>query len=169
MDILISSNLERFLYHRCDDAGYIRKLMAGLATEGKYDFDSNDDIVGSFADQAESRAAINEVYEQGYVLDPHTAVAYAAFEKLELDMRRKNVIVATASPYKFAEEVCAAIEGCAPESFASVERLCELAADIGYARAPSAISGLKTKPILHSNVCSVENMPAELLSFLFKN
>jgi len=165
MDILISSNLERFLYHKCGDPEYIRALMLGLVTDGRFDFTTDDDIVGSFADEEEARRAIKRVYERGYIIDPHTAVAYAAYEKLG-GAGRKNVILATASPYKFAEEVCTAIEGSEPGSFTAIERLSEIAKSVGYESAPQAISELKNKPILHSKVCSVENMSDEILEFL---
>ncbi|MBP6041727.1 threonine synthase [Candidatus Saccharibacteria bacterium] len=51
---------------------------------------------------------IKSVYEQyGYLLDPHTAVAWNASEQLEAE-KYQDVIVATASPLKFAEEIEAA-------------------------------------------------------------
>ncbi|MCL2699866.1 MAG: threonine synthase [Defluviitaleaceae bacterium] len=163
MDILISSNLERFLYHKCGDAGQIRRLMGSLSDGGKYDFDfeSDSDIIGSFADEAEARAAIGKIYERGYIIDPHTAVAYAAYEKVGAS--GKNVIIATASPYKFADEVCAAIGA---DSDDAIEQLSELAEAIGNARAPKAISELKNKPVLHSRVCAVGDMAGEVEGFL---
>ena len=163
MDILISSNLERFLYHKCGDAGQIRRLMGSLSDGGKYDFDfeSDSDIIGSFADEAEARAAIGKIYERGYIIDPHTAVAYAAYEKAGVS--GKNVIIATASPYKFADEVCAAIGA---DSDDAIEQLSELAEAIGSARAPKAISELKNKPVLHSRVCAVGDMAGEVEGFL---
>jgi threonine synthase len=52
---------------------------------------------------------IKSVYEQyGYLLDPHTAVAWNASEQLEDSEKYQDVIVATASPLKFAEEIEAA-------------------------------------------------------------
>jgi len=165
MDILISSNLERFLYHKCDDTEYIRNLMAGLASDGKFDFVTDHDIIGSFADESEARIAIKNVYEQGYIIDPHTAVAYAAYEKLGKSLR-KNVFVATASPYKFAEEVCSAIEGSSPGSFAAIDRLNELARKVEYVSAPPSISELKNKPVLYNRVCSEKDMHKEILNFL---
>lgn len=165
MDILISSNLERFLYHKCGDTEYIRRLMAGLASDGMFDFVTDQDIIGSFADEAETRIAIKEVYDQGYIIDPHTSVAYSAYKKLG-KLYRKNVIVTTASPYKFAKEVCSAIEGSSLDSFAAIDRLNELAKTVKYESAPPSISELKSKPVLHNRVCSVKDMSDEILRFL---
>ena len=167
MDILISSNLERFLYHKCGDSEYIRNLMGSLAADGRFGFTTDQDIIGSFADEAEARMAIKEVYEQGYIIDPHTAVAYAAYKKVN-DTLRKNVVIATASPYKFAEEVTAAIVpyGYKADSFEAIRRLSELAEMVGYECAPPAIRELKNKPVLHNRVCTVEDMPNELLNFI---
>ncbi|MBP7018099.1 threonine synthase [Candidatus Saccharibacteria bacterium] len=51
---------------------------------------------------------IKSVYEKyDYLLDPHTAVAWNASEQLE-DSHYQDLIVATASPLKFAEEIEAA-------------------------------------------------------------
>jgi threonine synthase len=49
---------------------------------------------------------IKQVYrDTGYLLDPHTAVAWHASETVKSPSRSPDVIVATASPLKFAEEI----------------------------------------------------------------
>ena len=50
-------------------------------------------------------AAIADVYRRfGYVMDPHTAVAYAVRKKM-WDIRGKTVILSTADPIKFDDAV----------------------------------------------------------------
>ncbi len=51
-------------------------------------------------------AAIKSVYtKHGYLLDPHTAVAWAAWERMQLSKKYTPVIHATASPTKFADVI----------------------------------------------------------------
>ena len=79
MDILISSNLERLLYHISKSSKITNSLMESLNKSKKYDFKvSSDYVVGEYASQSETFDVIKEVYEKsGYVMDTHTAVAYA--------------------------------------------------------------------------------------------
>src|SRR5580765_4784227 len=49
---------------------------------------------------------IKTVYEKhGYLLDPHTAVAWAASERVASPRGVKDIIVSTASPVKFSREI----------------------------------------------------------------
>jgi threonine synthase len=51
---------------------------------------------------------IKRVHEAtGYLLDPHTAVAWQASDQVASPYSQEDVIVATASPLKFAEEILA--------------------------------------------------------------
>lgn len=53
----------------------------------------------------ETVETIKSVYQDhGYLLDPHTAVAWTASKRLH-DPAKKDVVIATASPLKFAEEI----------------------------------------------------------------
>ena len=82
MDILISSNLERLLYHISgDDYRTTARLMRQLSEEGAYEItpqmrEALDLFRGGYAEDRDTAERIHQVYEQdGYVLDPHTAVA----------------------------------------------------------------------------------------------
>ena len=58
-------------------------------------------------------ATIKKLYEDtGYVIDTHTAVAAAVYEKYrkETDDTTKTVIASTASPFKFTRSVMNAID-----------------------------------------------------------
>ena len=64
-------------------------------------------LVGRRVTDAETQACIQRVHrESGYILDPHSAVGFAALEK-ELETRPDvtGVLLATAHPAKFAEVV----------------------------------------------------------------
>ena len=83
MDILISSNLERFLFAMTGNNGtQVAQWMEALKNEGIFTVDAqtkaNMDrfVVGGTADEAETLATIQQCYEQNhYLLDTHTAVA----------------------------------------------------------------------------------------------
>ncbi|MBQ2753276.1 MAG: threonine synthase [Firmicutes bacterium] len=153
MDILISSNLERLL---CMVSGQekTKELMESLNKEGKYTLDVNENIVGEYATEKETADAIKSLYEKtGYVLDTHTAVAYAAYEKYvaETGDSTKNVIVSTASPYKFTKDVLCSIDekykdGDPLKLMAELEKISKVAV-------PEVIRDIETRPVLHKNVC----------------
>ena len=154
MDILISSNLERLLC-KLTSQPKTKELMASLSKEGKYSVDiKNDEIVGEFATKDETFAAIKDMYEKtGYVLDTHTAVAYAAYEKYKNETKdeTKTVIVSTASPYKFTKDVLCAIDS-KYESKDAIELMKELE-EISKVAIPETIKGIEKRPILHKNIC----------------
>ena len=157
MDILVSSNLERLLYHLSGDSTAIKELMISLNGEGKYTFDASaSGIVTDFADEDETADAITKMHTQGYVIDTHTAVACRVWQKRG-GSGVKTVIVSTASPYKFGASVCGAITGkdytdAAPDAlFAEVSRLSGVPV-------PAAIANIAHKPIRHTLVCGKEDM-----------
>ncbi|HZJ68992.1 MAG TPA: threonine synthase [Candidatus Eisenbacteria bacterium] len=105
MDILVASNLERYLYLKNPDSNWIVSLMNHLNSEGEFTIDKNLlDISASWADEDETSQAIQEVFvDYKYLLDPHTAVAYAGAKKVNLSS--PVLIASTASPYKFMNKI----------------------------------------------------------------
>jgi threonine synthase len=172
MDILISSNLERLLFHLSGgDGAEIDALMKSLETNKKYEV--NDKIKqglsqfrAGFATVEETNAAIGRMYaENGYLLDTHTAVGYKVYEdyKKATGDTAATVIASTASAYKFADSVAASI-GLPVErdGFANVRAL--------YAKTgvkiPAGLKGLETKEILHRGVLDTEEMKDAIRSAL---
>lgn len=154
MDILISSNLERLLYHESGDSAKVKSLMEGLSNGGKYDFKIDDGFVGEYATVDETFAAIKSLYEaSGYVMDTHTAVAYAGYHKYEAQTNDKtpNVVVSTASPYKFAKDVLRAIDPAKYDGINPFKALTELEA-VSKVAIPAPIKGIENREILHKTV-----------------
>lgn len=117
MDILISSNLERLLYHLAG-ATRVREWMADLAEKRRFSVDPEtframrELFVGDFVTNAESLATVKRVFdEHGYLLDPHTAVAWEVAERLEDDA--PVLVVSTAHWAKFGTDVLKALLGIA--------------------------------------------------------
>lgn len=165
MDILISSNLERLIYKIAGSEEKNKEMMATLSKDGKYEITEEmkaqlADFYGNYAKEEESAAVIKKLYEDtGYVIDTHTAVAAAVYQKYEAETGDKTttVIASTASPYKFARSVLHAIDGEKFDSMTDMEQidaLCETA----KVAVPNAIEEIRTAPVLHDTVVEVDEM-----------
>lgn len=132
MDILVSSNLERLLYFMSSDA-QVREWMRQLHSQGFYTLPKEilhtiqQDFYGGFCQDSQAMAVIRRVWErQGYLLDPHTAAAWAVAEEYQAAAgdQRPLAVLATASPYKFPAAVLEALgETPSRNAFANLEAL----------------------------------------------
>lgn len=166
MDILISSNLERLLYHLSGGNGdEIKGLMTRLETEKCYKVsqkvkDGMKDFYGGFADVDATNQTIGKMYaDNGYLMDTHTAVAYKVYEDYRETTgdETPTVIASTASAYKFAESVAKSIGlGTEENGFRYVEAV---SAKTGV-RVPKGLKDLDKKEIRHKGVIDIEDMPA---------
>lgn len=165
MDILVSSNLERLIYEAAGrDAEMTKELMGSLKEQGRYEISGSmkeklRDFIGGYATEKETGDAISSLYEKtGYVMDTHTAVARAVAQKKleEGEIENPVMVVSTASPYKFAPSVCAAIEETEKmaDEFSLVERLHELS----HVAVPEAVRKLQDAQILHERHCTPQQM-----------
>ena len=173
MDILISSNLERLIYHIAgDDAAKNAQLMESLKTTGKYEITADmkaklDSFYGNYASEQETGKTIKNLYDKtGYVIDTHTAVASCVYNKYESETSdgKTTVIASTASPFKFTRAVMGAIDSAyeKEEDFVLVDKLSELAkVDV-----PNAIEEIRSAAVLHDTVVEVVDMCSEVKRFL---
>ena len=119
MDILLSSNFERYLYYAIgEDTNRINELMNDLNETGILKINSTElasiqnEFYGEFADDNDTVQAISNVYNQyKYLMDPHTAVAYSVYDKLDsnIDKDIHTVIMSTAHPFKFPLPIAKAL------------------------------------------------------------
>ncbi|HOV78925.1 MAG TPA: threonine synthase [Bacillota bacterium] len=176
MDILVSSNLERLLYHLCSRNGAkIREWMAGLNNTGMYRVDEqtygliNTLFWSDFADDGETLETIRTFFRRsGYVADTHTAVGLNVYEKYALATGdpTKTVVASTASPFKFNESVAKAILGeNTVKGKTELELLKVLSAASGM-EIPPALRDLDQKPVLHRKVTDKNSMKDAVRSFL---
>ena len=174
MDILISSNLERLLFHLSgDDDAVVRAWMDELSETGKYTV--TEDVFGKIkelfaagcADDDTVSAMIRQTYEtDGYLSDTHTGVAitvYSAFAK-ETGDTVPTIIDATASPYKFSKSVLTALLGKTPD-LDEFDMAGALAEQTGVP-IPAPLSNLKDKTVRFTTACAVEDMEQQVYEML---
>ena len=116
MDILISSNLERLLYDLCGDPALIAGWMQELKSTGRFAVDDatrerlRAEFTGAWVDNDTCLQTIGRVQrEQGYLLDPHTAVAWEVAGLL--GGSAPVLIASTAHWSKFAADVVRGLTG----------------------------------------------------------
>lgn len=174
MDILISSNLERLLYHLADgDCELVASLMQELKENGKYRIPDSifgklkQEFYGGFCDDEETRRTIKCCFDKySYLCDTHTAVAVNVYQRYVKDSGDTTpvIIASTASPYKFAPAVLSAIGGNGMESdgFTVMEKLSEASGT----PIPAPLAALRESTVLHKNSVSKEAMGEFIKSVL---
>jgi threonine synthase len=115
MDILVSSNLERLLFDLVG-AEAVRGWMADLAASRRFTVDRTtfarmrELFSGDWVSNDDSLATVRRVFSEfGYLLDPHTAVAWEVAERLEGE--DPVLVVSTAHWAKFGADVYKALTG----------------------------------------------------------
>ena len=148
MDILVSSNLERLLYHVTGSDAEVAALMKSLTETGSYTVrpETLKTIQESFgcgwSSEEKVAGEIRARYEQnGYLCDTHTAVAFHVAEQ----QKREGVpmvVLSTASPFKFPRSVLEALGHTAPQN--DFEAMQELEA-VTHHDAPASLAALRQK------------------------
>ena len=161
MDILVSSNLERLLYYECGgNAAGVRALMLRLTYDGRYEIGMDmlyrirDTFAAFSCDDEKTFSTIRRVYDKhGYLMDTHTAVAWSAVEARGTE--RPTVVLSTASPYKFAQDVFRSITGeYEKDGFTAMERLSrESGVPI-----PGGLAGLRGAQELHTDTIDIDGV-----------
>ena len=168
MDILVSSNLERLLYHVTGSDAEVAGLMKSLSETGSYTGrpETLAAIQESFgcgwSSEKEVAGEIRARYEQdGYLCDTHTAVAFhvAGCHKRE---GVPMVVLSTASPYKFPRSVLEALGHTAPQN--DFEAMQELEAATGRT-APASLAALRQKAERFNTVIDPEQIAQVALSY----
>lgn len=176
MDILISSNLERLLFEIAGrEPERVKLRMDKLAKEGVYQlYDEELAAVqellwADFSGEDETVETIYEFFEEyQYPMDTHTACAmYAAGNYMAEHPKDKApmVVVSTASPYKFPQDVMYAVTGNdIKDSFKAIKHL-NLATAM---KVPKSLSKLRDKPVRFTAVADKNKLYAEVLKFVDK-
>lgn len=173
MDILVSSNLERLLFHITENDVKVTEWMKQLTEKGEYYVEDaymseiGESFSGGWANEESVYSEISRLFnEYEYLSDPHTAVAFKVLEDLSAEGEKSHipaVVLSTASPFKFSSQVLAALGGTVPEDeFKAIE---ELEALTGK-KAPSKLTSLRGKAERFTDVINsdyIENIPLDIL------
>ena len=173
MDILVSSNLERLIFELSgrDDA-LVGEYMSQLASSGRYQVTAaiqkrvREVFAAGFCDDSQTRQTIARVWEQsGYLIDPHTAVAFHVLDEYRRTAgdHTPAVVVSTASPFKFCDSVLGAL-GVA-EIRRGTQVLDQVAEQTGVP-VPAPLAALRGKARRFDTVASKDGMLEQVLEFL---
>ncbi|BAM22739.1 threonine synthase [Streptococcus intermedius] len=166
MDILVSSNLERLIFHLLgNNSEKTAELMTNLKKHGQYELTNFDSemlalFAAEYATEVETAAEIKRVYEtSNYIEDPHTAVASAVYQKYRTKTGddTKTVVVSTASPYKFPVVAVEAVTG--QTGLSDFEALAQLH-DLSGVSIPAAVDGIETAEVRHKMIVAADQMQA---------
>ena len=111
MDIQIASNFERLIYDINESNDLVTNdIMKAIQESGKYQIGIselkkiNSNFLSASINEKEVLKIIKDVYDQyKTILDPHTAIGYGAFEKVNIE--GINIVLATAHPCKFPNAI----------------------------------------------------------------
>ena len=174
MDILISSNLERLLYHLtgCDDKA-VADMMNKLSSDGKYTVSEavlsalKEDFEAGCCTDAEVSETIAESFgEKKYLPDTHTSVAIKVYEDYveRTGDDTVTVIAATANPYKFSKAVLSSIEKdyVCEDEFETVSEL----GRVSGVKCPAQLASLKGKEPRFTDICKKPEMTEVVFKML---
>lgn len=171
MDILVSSNLERLLYHLFGakkTAAWMKELNEG----GRYQIEKNEleklseFFVSGYATDEECRKTINQVYEhEHYLMDPHTSCAAKVLNDYlqETNDAHECILLSTASPYKFTNDVYSAL---CNESKKNEWDTMEALSQLSNLPISQNLKKLKDLPVLHTVESSKEEVNETILSLI---
>ncbi|MDH5517714.1 MAG: threonine synthase [Gammaproteobacteria bacterium] len=167
MDILKSSNIERILFDLFG-AARTKELMQQLDNEHHYQL--TDAELGSiqkifsadFCNDDEGKRFIKDTFEKGYLMDPHTATCFKAYQTCrEKDL--KTIVYSTAEWTKFSPVIDNAING---EIDTQDQQALKAIAKTAGIEIPSMIDELFTKKITQQTVIEKDKIEAEILNFI---
>ena len=167
MDILKSSNVERVLYDLYG-ADRTRELMDDLDTKGMYKLDADElsklqeIFVADYCSDEEGMEYIKSAFEDGYLMDPHTATCFKAYESCA-SKDIPTIIYSTAEWTKFSPVIAKALTG--KDGAKDLQALQTISKE-AKVEIPSMINELFTKKIVHDSIIEKEDIEKEILSFL---
>ena len=176
MDILISSNFERFVFEMNGrDSRSVCDLFDALTKNGVYHLDEatakrmSEIMCGYYVDEEATLETIGKTYQENhYLIDTHTAVAVNALGQYRAagNSEKVTVIDSTANPYKFNQAVYEAInQSGAADKMNEFEISAALEQQTGV-KIHRGLLDLDQKEVLHKKVVEKENMQSAVAEIL---
>jgi threonine synthase len=167
MDILKSSNVERLLFDLFGQQR-TRDLMQQLDLHGGYQLEVDEItriqaiFAADYCLDDEGKSYIRQAFDDGYLMDPHTATCLKSWESL-CSNSLATVVYSTAEWTKFSPVIDAAITGNVGSSDLQALESIARAANIEI---PGVISALFDKPICHESVIDKSDIEKEVIRFV---
>jgi len=167
MDILKSSNIERVLFDLFGPER-TRELMQQLDSERHYELSGEE--LGAMqrlfaaddCDDEEGRQYIQQAFNDGYLMDPHTATCFKAYDTCR-SHPLKTIVYSTAEWTKFSPTIANALTG---EVDANDIDALKSIAERADTPIPARISTLFDKPVTQDTVIDKEDIEQAVLDFL---
>ena len=173
MDILISSNLERLLFALSGhDDDQVREYMAGLGQNGRYEVSKTiKDKMGKlfsagYCDDTQTQKVIGAMWkEHHYLIDPHTAVAFDVLDQYRKESGDETpaIVVSTASPFKFCDNVLGAL---GVTQLAEGTDVLDQLSELTGIPAPAPLAALKDKAVRFTQNVTKDHMVDQVLEML---
>ena len=167
MDILKSSNVERILYDLFGEER-TKALMEQLDNEHCYELCTmelsklQEFFAADFATGDEGKQFIKIALENGYLMDPHTATCFKAYESCATK-ELKTIAYSTAEWTKFSPTIANALTGEIDTHDIDALNAIAAEANIGI---PDMIKALFDKPVVQDTIIEKEQIEAEILNFI---
>ncbi|MBL7004522.1 MAG: threonine synthase [Gammaproteobacteria bacterium] len=167
MDILKSSNVERILFDLFG-AERTKECMQLLDDQQHYQLTDNEIsqlqkyFCADFCNDEEVANYIKSTFEDGYLMDPHTATCFKAYQSCK-DSEHKMVVYSTAEWTKFSPEIAKAITG---QDGLSDQQALELIAEKAKVKIPKSIAALFDKDSCQNIVIDKKDIEKEILDFV---
>lgn len=167
MDILKSSNIERVLFDLLG-AERTKQLMQQLDTEQHYELEADEleklqaIFAADFCDDDEGKQYIKDTFAKGYLMDPHTATCFKAYDSCRTQAL-KTIAYSTAEWTKFSPTIANALTGEVDTHDLDALKSISKQANVEI---PAMINALFSKDIAQTSIIEKENIEQEILSFL---
>jgi len=167
MDILKSSNVERILFDMFGSKR-TKELMLELQENNNYALNEDELYTlqmifsADFCTGDEGKTYIKEAFENGYLMDPHTATCFKANATCA-KAGIKTIAYSTAEWTKFSPTIANALTG---EVDAQDSVALESIAKEANVLIPDMINALFSKPVIYDTIIDKEDIEKEILSFV---
>ena len=167
MDILKSSNIERILFDMFGSAR-TKELMNDLQEKNVYELSENELYTlqsvfsADFCNGDEGKTYIKQAFENGYLMDPHTATCFKANDTCATK-NIKTIAYSTAEWTKFSPTIANALTG--EVDTHDIDALKSIASEAGL-KIPDMINALFSKEVTQSSIINKEDIEKEILSFV---
>lgn len=167
MDILKSSNIERILFDLFGEAR-TKELMKQLDTEKYYQLTDAElaqiqkIFAADYCNDNEGKTYIKNTFAKGYLMDPHTATCFKAYETCR-DKPLKTIVYSTAEWTKFSPVIANALTG--EVDTHDIDALKSIAKEANI-KIPAMINELFNKEVCQKSIIEKEAIEEEILSFL---